>query len=84
MEKIFSHAWRGRRGEEMKQELNQLTMKESTVEEIQGQFIDDDQVGKLFKIPNLLFFHYFLLFFIIFYISFIFFLLYLKLKPLTV
>lgn len=43
MEKIFSHAWRGRRGEEMKQELNQLTMKESTVEEIQGQFIDDDQ-----------------------------------------
>ncbi|XP_043484132.1 calcium uptake protein 3, mitochondrial isoform X1 [Leptopilina heterotoma] len=43
MEKIFSHAWRGRRGEEIKQELNQLTMKESTVEEIQGQFIDDDQ-----------------------------------------
>ncbi|XP_051162209.1 calcium uptake protein 3, mitochondrial isoform X3 [Leptopilina boulardi] len=43
MEKIFSHAWRGRRGEEIKEGLNQLTMKEATVEEIQGQFIDDDQ-----------------------------------------
>lgn len=50
MEKIFSHAWRGRRGEEIKEGLNQLTMKEATVEEIQGQFIDDDQVRNTIKL----------------------------------
>lgn len=44
MEKIFSHAWRGRHGCETKEELEQLQERQSTPEEIQGQFIDDDQV----------------------------------------
>lgn len=50
MEKIFSHAWRGRRGEDTKEGLNQLSTKEETLEEIKGQFIDDDQVGNFFEI----------------------------------
>jgi len=44
MEKIFSHAWRGRHGCETKEELEQLQERQRTPEEIQGQFIDDDQV----------------------------------------
>lgn len=44
MEKIFSHAWRGRHGCESKEELEQLQERQTTPEEIQGQFIDDDQV----------------------------------------
>ncbi|KAG5308534.1 MICU3 protein, partial [Pseudoatta argentina] len=43
MEKIFSHAWRGRHGCETKEELEQLQKRQGTPEEIQGQFIDDDQ-----------------------------------------
>ncbi|XP_011633003.1 calcium uptake protein 3, mitochondrial isoform X2 [Pogonomyrmex barbatus] len=43
MEKIFSHAWRGRHGGETKEELEQLQERQKTPEEIQGQFIDDDQ-----------------------------------------
>ncbi|XP_018368435.1 PREDICTED: calcium uptake protein 3, mitochondrial isoform X2 [Trachymyrmex cornetzi] len=43
MEKIFSHAWRGRHGCETKEELEQLQERQRTPEEIQGQFIDDDQ-----------------------------------------
>ncbi|XP_011693393.1 PREDICTED: calcium uptake protein 3, mitochondrial isoform X2 [Wasmannia auropunctata] len=43
MEKIFSHAWRGRHGCETKEELEQLEKRQKTPEEIQGQFIDDDQ-----------------------------------------
>ncbi|KAH0953510.1 hypothetical protein HN011_010301 [Eciton burchellii] len=43
MEKIFSHAWRGRHGCETKEELEQLQERQTTPEEIQGQFIDDDQ-----------------------------------------
>ncbi|KAL6431679.1 hypothetical protein ACFW04_007309 [Cataglyphis niger] len=43
MEKIFSHAWRGRHGCETKEELEQLQERQKTPEEIQGQFIDDDQ-----------------------------------------
>lgn len=45
MEKIFSHAWRGRHGYETKEELEQLQERQKTPEEIQGQFIDDDQVS---------------------------------------
>lgn len=45
MEKIFSHAWRGRHGYETKEELEQLQKRQKTPEEIQGQFIDDDQVS---------------------------------------
>lgn len=44
MEKIFSHAWRGRHGCESQEELEQLQERQKTPEEIQGQFIDDDQV----------------------------------------
>lgn len=47
MEKIFSHAWRGRHGGETKEELEQLQERQRTPEEIQGQFIDDDQVSLL-------------------------------------
>ncbi|XP_014477020.1 PREDICTED: calcium uptake protein 3, mitochondrial isoform X2 [Dinoponera quadriceps] len=43
MEKVFSHAWRGRHGCETKEELEQLQERQRTPEEIQGQFIDDDQ-----------------------------------------
>ncbi|XP_072762532.1 calcium uptake protein 3, mitochondrial-like isoform X2 [Anoplolepis gracilipes] len=43
MEKIFSHAWRGRHGCETKEELEQLQERQKTPEEIQGQFIDDEQ-----------------------------------------
>ncbi|XP_032674120.1 calcium uptake protein 3, mitochondrial isoform X2 [Odontomachus brunneus] len=43
MEKVFSHAWRGRHGCETKEELEQLQERQKTPEEIQGQFIDDDQ-----------------------------------------
>ncbi|XP_011145001.1 calcium uptake protein 3, mitochondrial isoform X3 [Harpegnathos saltator] len=43
MEKVFSHAWRGRHGYETKEELEQLQERQKTPEEIQGQFIDDDQ-----------------------------------------
>ncbi|XP_020277798.1 calcium uptake protein 3, mitochondrial isoform X3 [Pseudomyrmex gracilis] len=43
MEKIFSHAWRGRHGCETKEELEQLQERQKTPEEIQGQYIDDDQ-----------------------------------------
>ncbi|XP_011347727.1 calcium uptake protein 3, mitochondrial isoform X3 [Ooceraea biroi] len=43
MEKIFSHAWRGRHGCETKEELEQLQERQTTPEDIQGQFIDDDQ-----------------------------------------
>jgi len=53
MEKIFSHAWRGRHGCETKEELEQLQERQTTPEEIQGQFIDDDQVssyGEVFAV----------------------------------
>ncbi|XP_033212604.1 calcium uptake protein 3, mitochondrial isoform X2 [Belonocnema kinseyi] len=43
MEKIFSLAWRGRQGEETKENLNNSTEKNNTPEEIQGQYIDDEQ-----------------------------------------
>ena len=44
MEKIFSHTWRGRKGEQTKEELNNLTTRQTTPEEIQGQFVNDEQV----------------------------------------
>lgn len=47
MEKIFSHAWRGRHGCETQEELEQLQERQRTPEEIQGQFIDDDEVHYL-------------------------------------
>ncbi|XP_017766905.1 PREDICTED: calcium uptake protein 3, mitochondrial isoform X2 [Eufriesea mexicana] len=40
MEKVFSHAWRGRHGAESKEKL---TEKQTTPEEIQEQYIDDEQ-----------------------------------------
>ncbi|XP_076234349.1 calcium uptake protein 3, mitochondrial-like isoform X3 [Calliopsis andreniformis] len=43
MEKIFSHAWRGRHGTETKEKLELLTERQTTPEEIQVQYIDDDQ-----------------------------------------
>jgi len=53
MEKIFSHAWRGRHGCETKEELEQLQERQTTPEEIQGQFIDDDQVLQLVFYQNI-------------------------------
>lgn len=44
MEKVFSHAWRGRHGNEGEEELKQLTERQTTPEDIQQQYIDDDQV----------------------------------------
>ena len=44
MEKIFSHAWRGRQGEETKEELKKLNTKNTSPEDIQKQYVDDDQV----------------------------------------
>ncbi|XP_015437549.1 PREDICTED: calcium uptake protein 3, mitochondrial [Dufourea novaeangliae] len=43
MEKVFSHAWRGRQGTETKENLEHLTERQSTPEEIQVQYIDDAQ-----------------------------------------
>ncbi|XP_076394030.1 calcium uptake protein 3, mitochondrial isoform X5 [Megachile rotundata] len=43
MEKVFSHAWRGRHGTETKEKLDLLTERQTTPEEIQLQYIDDDQ-----------------------------------------
>ncbi|XP_076687412.1 calcium uptake protein 3, mitochondrial-like isoform X2 [Andrena cerasifolii] len=43
MEKVFSHAWRGRHGTDTKEILELLTERQTTPEEIQVQFIDDDQ-----------------------------------------
>ncbi|XP_034190746.2 calcium uptake protein 3, mitochondrial isoform X2 [Osmia lignaria lignaria] len=43
MEKVFSHAWRGRHGTETKEKLDLLTERQTTPEEIQVQYIDDDQ-----------------------------------------
>ncbi|XP_076625566.1 calcium uptake protein 3, mitochondrial-like isoform X2 [Colletes latitarsis] len=43
MEKVFSHAWRGRHGTETKENLEHLTERQTTPEEIQVQYIDDDQ-----------------------------------------
>lgn len=44
MEKVFSHAWRGRHGTETKENLNLLTERQMTPEAIQVQYIDDEQV----------------------------------------
>ncbi|XP_054014885.1 calcium uptake protein 3, mitochondrial isoform X6 [Hylaeus anthracinus] len=49
MEKVFSHAWRGRHGTETKENTQLLTQRQTTPEEIQVQYIDDDQVR--FKRP---------------------------------
>ncbi|OAD60903.1 EF-hand domain-containing family member A2 [Eufriesea mexicana] len=46
MEKVFSHAWRGRHGAESKEKL---TEKQTTPEEIQEQYIDDEQVAIIMK-----------------------------------
>ncbi|KAL2720573.1 hypothetical protein V1478_010149 [Vespula squamosa] len=43
MEKVFSHAWRGRHGGETKDELEHLNQRQESPEEIQGQYINDDQ-----------------------------------------
>ncbi|XP_053980074.1 calcium uptake protein 3, mitochondrial isoform X5 [Hylaeus volcanicus] len=43
MEKVFSHAWRGRHGTETKENTELLTQRQTTPEEIQVQYIDDDQ-----------------------------------------
>lgn len=43
MEKVFSHAWRGRHGTETKEKLELLTERQTTPEEIQVQYIDDEQ-----------------------------------------
>lgn len=44
MEKVFSHAWRGRHGTETKEKLNHLTERQTTPYEIQVQYVDDEQV----------------------------------------
>ncbi|CAL7951365.1 unnamed protein product [Xylocopa violacea] len=43
MEKVFSHAWRGRHGTETKEKLDLLVEKQTTPEAIQLQYIDDEQ-----------------------------------------
>ncbi|KAK9295165.1 hypothetical protein QLX08_010444 [Tetragonisca angustula] len=43
MEKVFSHAWRGRHGTETKEKLDLLTERQTTPEAIQVQYIDDEQ-----------------------------------------
>ncbi|CAD1474766.1 unnamed protein product, partial [Heterotrigona itama] len=43
MEKVFSHAWRGRHGTETKDKLDLLTERQTTPEAIQVQYIDDEQ-----------------------------------------
>lgn len=43
MEKVFSHAWRGRHGTQTKEKFELLTKRQTTPEEIQVQYIDDDQ-----------------------------------------
>ncbi|XP_043595538.1 calcium uptake protein 3, mitochondrial isoform X3 [Bombus pyrosoma] len=43
MEKVFSHAWRGRHGIETKEKLDALKERQTTPEAIQVQYIDDDQ-----------------------------------------
>ncbi|XP_012343825.1 calcium uptake protein 3, mitochondrial isoform X2 [Apis florea] len=43
MEKVFSHAWRGRHGTETKEKLSLLTERQTTPEAIQVQYIDDEQ-----------------------------------------
>ncbi|XP_017886901.2 calcium uptake protein 3, mitochondrial isoform X2 [Ceratina calcarata] len=43
MEKVFSHAWRGRHGTETKEKLELLTERQTTPEDIQVQYIDDEQ-----------------------------------------
>lgn len=43
MEKIFSHAWRGRHGVESKENLDLLTERQTTPEQIQVQYINDEQ-----------------------------------------
>lgn len=44
MEKIFSHAWRGRHGTETEENLEHLTEQQTSPEDIQIQYVDDDQV----------------------------------------
>nr|XP_033330049.1 calcium uptake protein 3, mitochondrial isoform X3 [Megalopta genalis] len=43
MEKVFSHAWRGRHGTETQENLDHLTERQTSPEEIQDQYIDDEQ-----------------------------------------
>ncbi|XP_050485379.1 calcium uptake protein 3, mitochondrial isoform X2 [Bombus huntii] len=43
MEKVFSHAWRGRHGTEFKRNLDLPKERQTTLEAIQVQYIDDDQ-----------------------------------------
>ncbi|XP_031841723.1 calcium uptake protein 3, mitochondrial isoform X3 [Nomia melanderi] len=43
MEKVFSHTWRGRHGTETKENLEQLIERQTSPEEIQVQYIDDEQ-----------------------------------------
>lgn len=54
MEKVFSHAWRGRHGIETKEKLDHLKERQTTPEAIQVQYIDDDQViyDTIFEITN--------------------------------
>lgn len=54
MEKVFSHAWRGRHGTETKEKLDLLKERQTTPEAIQVQYIDDDQViyDIIFEITN--------------------------------
>ncbi|CAK9833749.1 Calcium uptake protein 3, mitochondrial [Anthophora retusa] len=43
MEKVFSHAWRGRHGTVTKEKLDLLTERQTTPEEIHIQYINDEQ-----------------------------------------
>ncbi|XP_076643360.1 calcium uptake protein 3, mitochondrial-like isoform X3 [Halictus rubicundus] len=43
MEKVFSHAWRGRHGTETQENLEHLTERQTSPEQIQVQYIDDEQ-----------------------------------------
>ncbi|XP_071875903.1 calcium uptake protein 3, mitochondrial-like isoform X3 [Bombus fervidus] len=43
MEKVFSHAWRGRHGTETQEKLDLLKERQTTPEAIQVQYINDDQ-----------------------------------------
>lgn len=54
MEKVFSHAWRGRHGTEIKRRLDLPKERQTTLEAIQVQYIDDDQViyDIIFEITN--------------------------------
>lgn len=51
LEKVFSHAWRGRHGYETTEESEEQSKeRRRTPEEIQEQFIDDEQVHTMLSL----------------------------------